>query len=108
MQRDRHRHGAKVDLVVRKDRPFSHNELARQRLVEIEGVDVAIVSAEDLVLAKLEWSSQGGGSERQLRDIAGIAAVSSLDRAYLERWATELGVADLLRTVLPDESASPS
>jgi hypothetical protein len=40
---------------------------------------------------------EGGRSERQLEDVAGILAVSgpALDRAYIERWARELGVLEL-------------
>ena len=50
-------------------------------------------------LAKLEWYRLGDEvSERQWRDVIGVMKVNraSLDRQYLERWAGELGVADLL------------
>jgi hypothetical protein len=88
----------KVDLIVRKERPFSREELARGRHVELAGgTRVRIASPEDTILSKLEWARKGGGSERQLADAAGIVAVqgTALDREYLERWAAELGVADL-------------
>ena len=60
------------------------------------GVPVFIASPEDTVVAKLEWSQQSGGSERQRRDIAGIIATTAaaLDRAYIERWVLELKLAD--------------
>ena len=53
----------------------------------------------DLILAKLVWSA--GTSELQLRDCAQLLRVSagSIERAYLERWANRLGVADRLREV---------
>ncbi|MCG2682756.1 MAG: hypothetical protein L6306_03985, partial [Planctomycetales bacterium] len=56
-------------------------------------------SPEDVVLSKLEWYRLGDEvSERQWRDIAGVMKVNraSLDRKYMEQWAVELGVADLL------------
>ncbi|MEO6775437.1 MAG: hypothetical protein ABI467_20920 [Kofleriaceae bacterium] len=83
--------GWKLDLVIRKDRPFSIEELARRVHVRIVGADVPAATAEDTVIAKLEWAREGG-SDRQLRDVAGILAVSGdrLDHAYLERWITEL------------------
>lgn len=89
--------GWKIDLVVRKDRPFSRVEFERRRVVDLSGLLVAVASPEDLVLAKLEWAA-GSGSERQLRDVASILAMnSSLDRKHLDRWARELGVVELLR-----------
>ena len=61
----------------------------------ILGREVPIATAEDTVIAKLEWAV-AGESERQLRDVARILAVSgdSLDRAYLAGWLTQLGLKD--------------
>jgi hypothetical protein len=85
--------GWKVDLVIRKDRAFSRSEFDRRTQVVIEGMLLWMATAEDTILAKLEWG-RAGGSERQLRDVAGVLSVSgaALDRAYLDRWAEELGV----------------
>jgi hypothetical protein len=88
--------GFKVDLIVRKERPFSREEFRRREAVELGGASVSLASAEDTILSKLEWAKKGG-SERQLADAAGVLAVKgpSLDRRYIERWARELGVTDL-------------
>jgi hypothetical protein len=58
----------------------------------ILGVPAFVASPEDTIVAKLEWSKQSGGSERQRRDVAGILAnaVGALDRVYLERWVRDL------------------
>jgi hypothetical protein len=95
--------GWKVDLIVRKDRPFSEAEFARRRRLEVLGVDMMIASPEDVVLSKLEWARLGG-SERQLDDVRGVLRLqgSALDVAYLRRWAVDLGVADLLDSVIND------
>ena len=88
----------KIDLIVRKNRPFSVLELARRRSVELTaGCTVALATPEDSILSKLEWARKGGGSEKQLADAAGVLEVSGegLDRAYIEKWACELGVFDL-------------
>jgi hypothetical protein len=60
---------------------------------------IPVSSAEDTLLAKLEWFRRGGEvSERQWTDVKGLlAAARSLDADYLDRGARELGVADLLR-----------
>ncbi len=60
--------GWKVDLIIRKDRPFSVVEFARRAPVVFCGVTVPVTSVEDLVLAKLEWARLGA-SARQLDDV---------------------------------------
>lgn len=91
-----HASGWKIDVILRKNRAFSRAEFARRTEISLLGTSVFIASAEDTILAKLEWSKQSGGSERQRRDVAGIIATVSgeLDRAYIERWVPELDVAD--------------
>jgi hypothetical protein len=90
--------GVKVDLVLRKNRPFSESKFTRRRPARIFGVPVFVATPEDTILAKLEWAKLGE-SERQLRDVAGVLAVrgAGLDRAYLERWVAALGLADAWR-----------
>ena len=50
----------KVDLVVRKDRAFSRDELARRMKMSVLGVPVFVASPEDTIVAKLEWSRLAG------------------------------------------------
>lgn len=85
--------GWKVDLLLRRDRPFSREEFARRMPVHLLGTDAHIATAEDTILAKLEWG-RDGGSMRQLRDVAGIleAQGDSLDSEYLARWVAGLGI----------------
>ncbi len=91
----------KIDLIIRKDRPFSREELARRLSASLWAeTPVALASPEDTILSKLEWARKAGGSEKQLEDAAGVVAVNAaLDRAYIERWAAELGVLDLWRQI---------
>jgi hypothetical protein len=57
---------------------------------------ISIVTPEDAIISKLEWARKSGDSEKQLADAAGVLAMNkSLDRAYIERWVSDLGVADL-------------
>lgn len=94
--------GWKVDLMIRKDRPFSVEEFSRREPVELLGVPTFVASAEDLVIAKLEWAKVGG-SERQLRDVAAILAVSGdgLDYPYVERWVSALGLGEVWSQLHP-------
>jgi len=85
--------GWKVDCIIKKSRSFSETEFARRLPAELNGIQVFVASAEDVLLAKLEWAKRGH-SERQVEDAAGILQVrgSDLDEAYLRRWVTELGL----------------
>jgi hypothetical protein len=91
--------GWKVDLIVRKDRPFSREEFDRRQPAVVGGVELFIATAEDTVLAKLEWRARSD-SERQFRDVVAVLAAQDLDTVYLQRWAAELGVADSLNEAL--------
>ena len=98
----------KIDLFVSKGRPYDREAAARaspQALDERpDAPRFPIASAEDTVLSKLEWFRLGGEtSERQWWDVVGVLRVTKdADRAYLERWAGDLGVSDLLTRALAD------
>lgn len=85
--------GWKVDLVIRKERAFSVEEFARRQPAELLGTATVVASAEDLVIAKMEWA-KAAESERQLRDVVAILAVNRdrLDYPYIERWVLALGL----------------
>jgi predicted nucleotidyltransferase len=46
----------KVDFIVRKHSAYREEEFRRRRQVEINGVSIWVVSAEDLVVSKLDWA----------------------------------------------------
>ncbi len=57
------------------------------------------MTAEDSVLLKLEWFRLGGEvSDKQWGDVLGVMKTQTdrLDAAYLDKWAPEIGVKDLL------------
>jgi hypothetical protein len=89
----------KVDLVVKRDRPFSVAEFERRELVEVLGVPAWVASAEDVIVSKLEWSKQSKDvtlRSRQRRDVAGVVASrgAELDREYVSRWVAALDLVD--------------
>ena len=100
----------KVDLFVLGDAPFDHEQLGRRVRVEVSPDSsqlVSLSSPEDLVLRKLAWYRAGGEvSDRQWRDVLGVLKVQRgrLDLAYLERWAHELGLADLVERALRESA----
>ena len=97
----------KVNVFVFKLRAYDHAALARKEKRSIDAAfpesQLFFASAEDTVLAKLEWYRLGGEvSERQWRDVLGVIKLQQdrMDRGYLEKWAAELKVADLLERSL--------
>jgi hypothetical protein len=88
----------KLDFIVRKDTPYRRHEFERRKRVRMPGFEAWIVSREDLILSKLAWAKDSG-SEMQMRDVRALLA-SGVDRPYLERWAKELSVVELLRKSL--------
>ena len=93
--------GWKVDLIVRKSRPFSVEEFNRRETISFLGQEISILSAEDAILSKLEWGKKGE-SERQLRDAESVAVLQweNLDVGYLQKWARELSVVEELSRIL--------
>ena len=92
-------HVMKVDCIARKDTPYRQEEFTRRSAVDIDGVTMWLVAAEDLLLSKLVWAAESH-SEMQLQDVRNlIRFVADLDWTYIERWAEELTVGELLREV---------
>ena len=83
--------GWKIDFICRRDRPFSRTEFERRTRTDLEGLPLFIATAEDVVLAKLEWAKLGG-SQRQLEDVAGLLRLrqGDLDQEYLLHWVASL------------------
>jgi hypothetical protein len=93
--------GVKIDIVVRKDTPYHQGEFARRwRQPLLPGIEAYFARPEDVILNKLLYFQQGG-SERHLRDIAGMLRVSGaeIDTRYIGDWARDLGVDDIWQAV---------
>lgn len=95
--------GFKFDLIARKNRHFSREEFQRRKLANFAGRPCWFATAEDTILAKLEWSKLGE-SERQFNDAVNIAKVqgTKLDFNYLQRWAADLQIENLLNRLLEE------
>jgi hypothetical protein len=102
----------KVDVFVAKPRPFDQAQMQRRtkQIIAVEPERTAyIASAEDNILAKLDWYRLGGEtSDRQWRDILGILRLQAgrLDTEYLRKMAATLGVADLLEKAFTESERS--
>lgn len=92
----------KIDLFVQGPGEFEQQLLIRSRKVKLTDTaarEVCVVSPEDIVLLKLRWFQETGGtSERQWGDVVGVLGVQgdALDHEYLTDWARKLGLDELL------------
>lgn len=98
----------KVDVFINKHRRFDQEQFLRRQLQVVAYEPerkVYVTTAEDIILAKLEWYRLGGEiSDRQWRDVLGVLKVQAgrLNLDYLRQWAAELKVADLLQRTLKE------
>jgi hypothetical protein len=88
--------GDKVDLWVLRKTPFDSSRFARRQRAIILGVAVDVSSPEDTIVMKLKWAADMGGSEKQFHDALSVFEVQEtlLDRQYIERWTSELGLTE--------------
>jgi hypothetical protein len=102
----------KVDVFAAKTRPYDREAMRRAQPESLEDGPEArrfvVASAEDTVLAKLEWFRAGGEvSERQWADVVGVmkTAWGRLDEVYLRQWAAAVGVDDLFDRAWKESAA---
>ena len=96
--------GLKFDLFPAFDQ-FHDVQLQRATTMALADgtVKCPVATAEDMVLAKLQWYRAGGEvSEKQWTDTIGLLQAHSLDSAYLRSWSTQLRVDDLLSRALAE------
>jgi hypothetical protein len=92
----------KVDFFIQGPRKLERRLWERRhmlRLSDESSRDVSVVSPEDIILLKLDWFRQTGGtSERQWGDVLGVLGVQgdALDFEFLTTSARELGLEELL------------
>jgi hypothetical protein len=93
----------KIDIFCCKDDPLSRQQLVRRIFVEAGGLRLPLASPEDIILQKLLWHRESGGtSDRQLRDALGVARVhaATLDLAYMESQAVVADLEEALHALL--------
>lgn len=101
----------KIDLFIKKSDDFHRLIFDRRKKVKLdESIDYKfdIVSAEDIVLLKLQWyQSSGCVSDRQWSDVLGVLTIQaqSLDMKYLKNSAEKLGLGDILKKAIQESHA---
>jgi len=89
--------GLKVDVIMKQDTPFDTSRFGRiRRIYPAEAYQANFAAPEDVIIKKMEYYKEGG-SEKHLRDIAGILKISGemVDRDYIVDWAKRLGLSEI-------------
>ena len=97
------RSALKVDFFQVTGDEYEFERFRRRKRITLYDQPAWIATGEDVLLHKLRWHKISP-TDRQLTDARGIYLVSGseLDRSYLEHWAKQIGVSDLLDSVLED------
>ena len=95
------RSALKVDFFRLAGDLYEFERFRRRKRVTLFDQPAWIATAEDVLLHKLRWHTISP-TDRQLVDARGIQLVSGdeLDRDYLNHWAEQIGVLDLLKPIL--------
>lgn len=89
----------KLDLIVRKREEYRLLEFERRVRTNLDGIDIWVVSKEDLIISKLAWA-QPSASQRQLSDVLNLIA-TGCDMDYVRLWSARLNLTDMLTRVIP-------
>jgi hypothetical protein len=96
----------KVDIFVAGRGELQKVEMERRESYSFDSqTTLWLASAEDIVLQKLDWYRKGNRiSERQWNDALGVLKVrgDAMDVSYMQKWARELGIEELLTQLLDD------
>jgi hypothetical protein len=95
----------KADIFVMRNDAFAYSKMERRQLYipvnRPASEAIYLCSPEDTVLQKLVWYRMTKNeSQRQWRDVLGVLKIQGdrLDFGYLQKWAEELSLSDLLET----------
>lgn len=94
--------GLKIDVMIQKGTPFEQSRFKRARLIHpADSYAARFAAPEDVIIKKMEYYREGG-SEKHLRDIAGIMTISAgeIDESYISEWADRLDLREVWHAIL--------
>jgi len=90
----------KVDFLIRKNSEYRKIEFNRKKKFSLEGIDINIVSKEDLIISKLFWAKESK-SEQQKNDIFNLLN-TEYDKEYLLKWLRKLELITFFKEFIDD------
>jgi hypothetical protein len=89
--------GLKIDVIIPGRTPYEVGGFGRARSIQVfPGFTASFAAPEDVIIKKLEFYKIGG-SDKHLRDIAGVLRISGdeLNIAFIEKLATHFGLTEV-------------
>ena len=99
----------KVHLWLRKGSAYDAASFERRLPGVLFEREVWVCSPEDVILSKLLWYRAAPALERQFQDVVEVYEIQEpyLEHDYLARWASALGITDLLERVMQEATRPP-
>jgi hypothetical protein len=94
--------GLKADVIIPERSEFNDSRFGRAKKIRpVEDLEAVFSSPEDVIIKKLDFYREGG-SEKHLRDIAGMIKISGafLDLDYIRGWVEKMALAEAWGQVL--------
>ena len=94
--------GNKIDFMIARRDEWGRLQMDRRQQGTIQsGLTVQIASPEDVIISKMRYY-QEGGSDKHLRDCAGVLAVQGnrVDRDYIGKWSEYFGLIEIWQAIL--------
>jgi hypothetical protein len=86
-----HRSGFKIDFILKKNTEYRRLEFSRKTRKVLDDIPLWLVSAEDLIISKIEWIQQLQ-SDKQIGDIKMLLTLPGIDRKYIVSWCEKLNL----------------
>ena len=94
--------GLKIDVIIPGNNDYERRRFDRGRSVKVgPDFEAVFASPEDVIIKKMEFFKIGG-SDRHLRDIAGVIKISGekIDRDYIATMAACFGLTEIWQGIL--------
>jgi len=80
----------KIDFILKTNDEYENLKFERRKKLKINGLEVYVISIEDLIISKLYWAKDSL-SEMQLNDIRALMK-ASIDKEYVGEWISGLNL----------------
>lgn len=88
----------KIDFIIRKSNEYRILEFKNKKRMQFDGIDIYIVSIEDLIISKLYWAKDSE-SEIQIGDAKRLIK-NDFNYEYVKKWCSQLGISFLLERII--------
>ncbi|MCY7361450.1 MAG: nucleotidyltransferase [Ignavibacteria bacterium] len=87
----------KIDFIFTVRNELEDSMFKRKNKLKINGMEVYVISIEDLIIAKLNWEKESF-PELQFRDIRQLMR-NNIDKDYLTNWIVKLNLKDIYNKI---------